>query len=234
VKSERPDLALTIARLVRSAAPVTPLDAPTARLARWLSMAMGVVFLCAVIVGARGDVAAQMANGWFVVRAATTLGIGVGAAWVVFLMSVPGVEPSGRLRALPMAGCGVWAVMLARATAATPAPLELLPHVTPEPSCVLLIAAIAMAPGAALVRMLRHAAPLQARWTAGLAGLASLALGALGAQVVCTNDAGAHHLLWHLAPVLLLTLGCVALGPALCGWPRSASATLQSRGAPTR
>jgi hypothetical protein len=70
-----------------------------------------------------------------------------------------------------------------------------------------------------LVRMLRHAAPLQARWTGGFAGLASLALGALGTQFVCTNDAEAHHLLWHFTPVVLLALASGAVGSSLFGWP---------------
>ena len=101
--------------------------------------------------------------------------------------------------------------------AATRSPLDVLLQVTPHPSCVLLIAATALAPGVALVRMLQHAAPLQAAWTAGLAGLASLALGALGAQFVCSNDAAAHHLLWHFTPVVLFTLASAAAGSSVLG-----------------
>jgi hypothetical protein len=219
VKSERPDLPLTIARLVRSAAPVTPLEAPSVRLARWAITSTALAFLSVVILGMRADVAAQMANGWFVARATATLAIVVVAAIVAFFISVPGVEPSRLVRALPLAGCLVWAVMLVGTIAATRSPLDVLLQVTPHPSCVLLIAATAITPGVMLVRMLRHAAPLQARWTGGFAGLASLALGALGTQFVCTNDAAAHHLLWHFTPVVLLALASVAVGSSLFGWP---------------
>jgi hypothetical protein len=52
--------------------------------------------------------------------------------------------------------------------------------------------------------MLRRAAPLARVWTCALAGLASLALGALGTQFVCTDDSAAHHLLWHVLPLVLL------------------------------
>ena len=51
-------------------------------------------------------------------------------------------------------------------------------------------------------------------------GLASLAVGALGTQFMCTNDAAAHHLLWHFTPVLLLTMASIAVGSSLFGWPR--------------
>ena len=72
------------------------------------------------------------------------------------------------------------------------------------------------------MRMLRGSAPLQARWTGGLAGLASLSLGALGTQFVCTNDAAAHHLLWHFTPVVLFALASAAVGSSLFGWPHRA------------
>jgi hypothetical protein len=170
------------------------------------------------MLGVRPDVAAQI-NGWFGARATATLAIGVAAATVAFLMSVPGVEPSRLVRALPLAACLVWAAMLGSTIAATRSPLELLLQGMPHPSCVLLIGAIAMAPGVMLVRMLRQAAPLQTAWTGALAGLASLAVGALGAQFVCTNDAAAHHLLWHFTPVVLFAPAGIAVGTSLLGRP---------------
>ena len=220
MKSERPDLPLTIARLVRSATPVTPLEPPSVRLARWAISSTALVLPSVVILGVRSDVAAQMMNGWFIARATATLAIGVTAAIVAFFMSVPGVEPSRPARAVPLAACLAWAVMLVGTIAATRSPLDVLLQVTPHPSCVLLVVATALLPGATLVRMLRDAAPLQARWTGGFAGLASLALGALGTQFVCTNDAAAHHLLWHLTPVVLLTLTSAAVGSSVLGWSR--------------
>jgi hypothetical protein len=177
------------------------------------------VLVTVAIPGVRADLAAQMMNGWFVARATATLAIAAAAAIAAFLMSVPGVEASRLVRGLPLAACLVWASMLAGTVAASGSPLDSLLRVTPHPSCVLLIAATALCPGALLVRMLQRAAPLQAAWTGGLAGLASLALGALGAQVLCADDAAAHHLLWHLAPVVLLTAASVAVGPFLFGWP---------------
>lgn len=219
MKGERPDLPLTIARLVRSATPVTPLARPAVRLARWAIASTAVALVSVAMLGVRPDVAAQMTNGWFGARAAATLSIVVAAATVAFLMSVPGVEPSRPVRALPLAACLLWAAMLVVTIAATRSPLALLLQVTPHPSCVLLIVATAMVPGVMLVRMLRQAAPLQTAWTGALAGLASLAVGALGAQLVCANDAAVHHLLWHFTPVVLLTPAGIAVGTSLRGRP---------------
>jgi hypothetical protein len=219
VKSEHSDLSLTIATLARSATPVTPLEAASVRLARWAITSTALAVLSIAILGVRSDVAAQMMNGWFLTRATATLAIVVSAAIVTFFMSVPGVEPSRLVSAVPFAACLVWAVMLVGTLAATQSPVDILLQVTPHPTCVLLIAATAIMPGGILVRMLRHAAPLQARSTSGFTGLASFALGALGTQFVCTNDAAAHHLLWHFTPVVVFALASVAVGSLLFGWP---------------
>lgn len=218
MKGDRPDLPLTIARLVRSATPVTPLARPSVRLAGWVIASTALVLVSVAALGVRPDVAAQMTNGWFGARATATLAVGVSAATVAFLMSVPGVEPPRLARALPLAACLAWgAMLLLGALAAARPPLYQLLQGTPHPSCVLLIVATAVAPGVLLARMLRQAAPLQTAWTGALAGLASLAAGALGAQFVCTSDAAAHQLLWHFAPVVLLAPGGIAAGTPLPG-----------------
>lgn len=215
MKSERPDLSLTIARLVRSAAPVVTLERPSVRFVRWMVAATALTFTCVIILGVRADAGTQMLNSLFLARASTTLAIMVTAGILAFWMSVPAGQPSRLVRALPLATCLTWAAILAGTIMMSTPPLRFLLQVTPHPSCVLFIAATALAPAIVLVRMLRRAAPLQATLTGGFAGLASLAAGAVGAQFVCANDAAAHHLLWHFTPVMLLTLVSAAAGSLL-------------------
>jgi hypothetical protein len=181
--------------------------------------------LTIAVLGARADVAAQMTNGWFVARATAALAIVAAAAIVAFLTAVPGVEPSRFARALPWAAGLSWGVMLAGAIAATRSPLALLLQAAPHPSCVLIIAAAAVSPWLMLVRMLRRGAALHAARTAAYAGAASLGVGALAAQFVCTNDAAAHHLLWHFTPVVLLTAASIVTGSVFLERP-SAGRTL--------
>jgi hypothetical protein len=54
--------------------------------------------------------------------------------------------------------------------------------------------------------MLRGAAPLRHRWSAGLATLAALALAAAGTQFICPIDDPAHYLVGHFAPVAALAI----------------------------
>jgi hypothetical protein len=221
VKNERPDLPLTIARLVRSATPVAPLAPPLVRMTRWTIAAAGLVLLSVVLLGVRVDVAPRMIDGWFIARAVATLAIVAVAAAVAFLISVPGVWPSRAARTLPVMAGVAWGVMLAAALAFAGSPWERLLLVQPHPMCVLQIVGIALLPGVALTRMLRRAAPLRRQWAGGLAGLATAALGALGAQFVCGDDTAAHHLLWHFTPVVLLALAGVAMGASVFAPPRA-------------
>jgi hypothetical protein len=177
-----------------------------------------------VILGVRADIAVQMVDGWFVARATATLAIVVAAAIIALRMSVPGLEPSGRVRALPLAVCLAWAGMLIGPIAATQSPVDALLQVPVHPACALSITATAFPAWAVLAQMLSGAVPLQARWTGGLAGLASLAAGALGVQFVCGDDRAAHHLLWHFTPVAGLTIVSAVAGSRLFRWsPRQAS-----------
>lgn len=219
MKSEHPDLPLTIAALARSGTAVRPLRTPSVRLARWALMSAGLGAVSLVLFGVRADAMAQAGNGWFMARAAATLAVAIGAATVAMLMSVPGIEPSRVTRALPMAACLAWAAMLIVPIATSESPVEVLRQVAVHPSCVLFIAATALPAWAVLVRMLRRAAPLHVRWTAGLVGLASLAAGALTAQFVCSDDRAAHHLLWHFTPVVGLAVASVVAGSSLLAWP---------------
>jgi hypothetical protein len=215
VKSEHPDLSLTIATLVRSAAPVVALKPPVARFARWMLAVTALAFAGVIILGPRADAGTQMLNTWFLARASATLALMVTAGMLAFLMSVPAGEPLRLMRAVPLAMCLMWAAILVSTLPTGKSGLVLLLQVTPHPSCVLSIAVTALSPAFLMLRMLRRAVPLQATLTAGFGGLASLAAGALGAQFVCTNDAAAHHLLWHFTPVVLLTLAGAAAGSLL-------------------
>jgi hypothetical protein len=212
VKTERPNIPLTIANLVRTARPVSPLRDPSTRAARWVVAAAALMLWSVGILGPRADIAAHLMDGGFLARATATLAVAIAAAVLAFVISVPGVEPSLRLRAWALLACVVWPAILIITIATTGPPLELVLHVTPHPACVLRIAAAAVAPWILLVHMLRLAAPLQPRRTGGLAGLASLALGAIGAQLVCIDDGAAHQLLWHFTPVVLLTIATFSFG----------------------
>jgi len=215
VKNDRSAVASTIAALVRDAAPVVPLDPPSARVSRWALSSAAFAVLAVVFLGTRHDVASQLGRPWFAARAAVTLATAIAAATAAVRLSVPGLARPLRIGAMPWALCLGWGASLAGGLVSIGSPLRLLLSASPHVSCVVCIAAIGLVPGVWLVRTLRQAEPLDVRWTGGCAGLASAASGALATQFVCSSDAPAHHLLWHFAPVVLLALAPLALAPGL-------------------
>lgn len=214
-----PDLAATIAGLVRNLHPVAPLEPPALRLLRWAATTTGLGLVSVILLGVRPDAAERVQAGWFLLRAAATLGMAMAGAGIAFVTSVPGRGRSLVARALPAATGLVWAGLLAQTITGIGSPIALLSGATVHPVCVLLVTTIALPPGVVLARMLRHGAPLQAGWTAACAGLASAGVGALGAQFVCANDAAAHHLVWHVTPVAVLTAAAAVAGPWLLPGP---------------
>ena len=219
MKSDQPDIASTIAALVRDATPVAPLDLPSVRVTRWALVSAAAAVLAVAWLGARPDLALQLGRPWFAARAALTLATAMTAAVVAVRMSVPGLARAHGLRAVPWALCLGWGALLVGALAATGTPLRLLRDASPHLSCCICITAIGLVPGVWLMCSLRQAAPLDARWTGGCAGLAGAAAGALATQFVCGSDAPAHHLLWHLLPVAVLALAQLAVAPLLFSHP---------------
>jgi hypothetical protein len=72
-----------------------------------------------------------------------------------------------------------------------------------------------LVPVVLIVVLVRRAAPLEFVWTSALSLLAGLALGAIGALFICPIDRAAHLLLWHVTPVVVLTVTGAIAGRAL-------------------
>jgi hypothetical protein len=226
VKPERPSLPLVIAALARAGVPITPLPSPSARWGRWTLQALAAGVVATVLLRLRPDAAARLHDPFFMMTALVTLGLALTAAAGAFALSVPGAR--GRVaRWLPLLPAIAWAALLSTRLAATGAPLARLAATPFHPVCVLLILSVSAVPGVLLFGMLRRAAPLSVLWTGALAALASLALGALGTQFVCTVDAPAHHLVWHVLPVAVLTCGGLALGARLFAWRDTAAGIMR-------
>lgn len=217
---ERPPLPLVIAELARDVPPVTPLPSLWTRYMMWTAKAVVAGAIVTLLCGLRPDLGTRLQETAFLVPVLTTLGLALCAAAGAFVLSVPGVERWHAARWPALAAAIGWGAWLWTRLLAAGDPVDQLTATPPHPACVLLILGVSALPGLSLFTMLRHAAPLQTRWTGVLAALASLALGAVGTQCICPIDAPAHHVLWHFAPVVVLSVGGLALGAHLFNWRR--------------
>ena len=199
-----------IVRLTRTLEPVVPLPRPMVRATRWAAISLAAAGAGAIVVGLRADLPAAIREPAFAILVVMAVLTAVSSAVSALVLSVPGEERSPAQRGVPILIAAFWTATLVAALAAGGDSIPRLLSLPVHPACVVEIGAFAAIPGWALFAMLRRAAPLHVGWSAALAGLAATALGAGATQLVCPIDDPAHHLVGHLLPMGLFTIGIAA------------------------
>jgi hypothetical protein len=207
-----------IQQLAADATPVRRLPPVVVRAVGWLVFAALSLAVVMLLMGVRRELDGTADRIDFTIEAALLLVTAVSAAIGALLVSIPGADPSGRMRWIPIV-LGVACVALAAGelvyAAVTGAPTGQLTFAW---HCVYKTTSVAIVPGALLFVMMRRAAPLHAAWAGTLALLATAAIGVLGANIICPNDRPLHMLLWHVLPLMLFAGAGAALGRWLLRW----------------
>ncbi len=159
-----------IRNLARVAPPVRRLPPPHRRVARWLALALPVIALFGMIMGARPDLGERLAEPEFLLPLVAALATAVCAAHAAFSSCVPGSPPLTLW--LPAPPLAVWIGSLGQ---------QCWDHwlrygpegviFRPDPVCLPIIAMVGAIPAAAMVVMARRGAPLAPRLTAWLSTL---------------------------------------------------------------
>ena len=195
-----------IVTLAHESGPWTPLAPVRVRVARWILLAAGLCVVMVAAVGARPDIRLALQSPAYVLLAVATLFSGLVASVSAMTLSVPGAERTRLWRAVAVLLAAAWALALVSRLAAGGDAWPRLVALPNHWACVAEIAGLSLASGWALFVMIHRAAPLQRGWSAGLATLASTALAATATQIMCPIDDPAHHLVSHVAPVLVLVV----------------------------
>jgi len=198
-----------IERLAADLRTVRPLGPPWRRAALWLGVAVPYVAL--VVWGKLMMVdPAQAANDTrFMVEQAATLATAFTAAIAAFRSAVPGFDM--RILLLPVAPLGLWLASVGQGCVQDWLRLGADGlTIRPDWDCLQMATVIGIVPAAAIIMMLRKAAPLHPRLTLALAALAVAALANFGLQFAHVRDASIMVLVWHL--------GAAAVLAALGGW----------------
>lgn len=208
------DLIITLASQAR---PVTPLPAPAARAARWVASVVVVVGMAVAWRGLRQNWPAALADPTFVITNLLIVIVGILSAWAALTLAVPGAMRSPRGQWAPIAGLGAWGAILIQQVASSG---ELSAAFMTEPvvsGCMWKTYGIAVGPALVIILLARRAAPLDWRWTTGLAVLSALAFGVAGTELICPIAGAAHLFNWHFLPVAAMTLAAFVAGGL---WPR--------------
>ena len=197
-----------VADLARRVTPVRPLDAPIVRAMSWSALAVLSVAGGVLLFGARPDIATRVSQPGF----AWTLVLGAALAAVAsasaLLLAVPGAERTPVLRVTATCLLAAWAFGLGWNLVRHGGSLVSDLH---WPVCFVRAVAIGLVPSAALVAMVRVAAPLRGEWTGALAATAAMSAATIAVQIACPFDDPLHALVGHYAPVAVAAAaGCFA------------------------
>jgi hypothetical protein len=170
--------------------------------------------VCALVVvglaiawrGLRTNWASAFADPTFVVTSLLILIVAMMAAWTALTLAVPGALRSTWAKWLPVAGLGAWGAILIQQVISTGSVATTLMTERMVAGCMWKTYGIAVGPALVLTLLAQRAAPLDWRWTAGLAALSALAFGVLGTELICPLTGAAHLFSWHFLPVAVMTL----------------------------
>ena len=207
------DLIVTLASL---ATPVKRLPAPAVRMARWVLLASLVVGVGIAWRGLRQNWAAALVDPSFIVTTVLIVLVALLAAWATFALAVPGALRSPIMKWAPLAALGLWGVVLIQQVGLN----ALVPTLFGEPvvaGCMWKTYGIAVGPALIIILLARRAAPLDWRWTGGLAALSALAFGVVGTELICPVTRHVHLFSWHFLPVVGMTILAFCAGSI---WPR--------------
>jgi hypothetical protein len=206
-----------IERLAADLKPVRPLWPPWARTVLWMGIALP--YVVAVVWGKLTMVdPVQIANDTrFMIEQAATLATALTAAIAAFRSAVPGFDM--RVLLLPVAPLGLWL-----ATAGHGCIQDWIRlgadglAIRPDWDCLPMATIIGIIPAAAIIVMLRRAAPLHPRLTLALAALAVASIANFGLQFAHVRDSSIMVLVWHLGVAAVLTALGGWLGRRVLGW----------------
>lgn len=208
------DTQTLIDALGRDARPVRRLRPPSLRAALWLGFALAVVGLLVLHHGLRHDLAWRFGQSEFLLEWLGALATGIGATLGAFHLSLPG--RSWRWVLAPLPGLALWLSSMGYGCYADW--IRLGPdgfQLGTSFDCFSFIATTTIPLSAALLFLLRYAAPVRPVATTVLATLSVAALAAAGQSMVHGLDTTIMILVWHLGSTSLLLLASRLAGPRL-------------------
>ncbi len=195
--------------LVADATPVRRLRPPLVRAGIWLAVAAFVLVLIAISHGVRPDLTQKMQQAPFTIGIAGSLLTGVLAAIASFLLSLP--DRSRLWLLLPGPALAVWVATLGYGCLT--AWVGLGPNgvrFDDMAECFASVVLTSVPLSAALLLMLRHAAPLRPSAATTMGSLAIAAITATGLLFFHSLDATVMILIWNLGvAAIIVTTGSV-------------------------
>lgn len=184
--------------------PVKPHPGVLTLFIRWCIALLISLFLGMALFGIRPDISEALFDANFLFQTSLLLITAIASAVTVFLLSVPGLEPTRFVKVIPILTTALWIVTI---VASLLGASELIAG--KGFNCIRDLLVLGAAPGLLLFTSIRAAAPFKLTLSGFLIALSVAATGAFGTQFLCRNEDPLHLFVWHFLPLIAVSmLGC--------------------------
>jgi len=188
-----------------------PLPHPLAIAGKWLALLAVYFVVMTLVTGFRSDIATKWAQPFYLMELAGMLATAITAAIAASFLALPDVGGRSWLKFVPLIPIMIYGILLMESIASGNA-MPLIECIQMQRyDCLLTIIFFSIAPAIFMFITIQHAAPTRCCWAGSMAGLSASSLGYVLLRLVDTDDNPSELIIWHLIPVMLVTMvGMVA------------------------
>lgn len=208
-----------IHQLVQESKPVKRIAPYKIRLLLWLLISLVLTIAAIFIWGPRSDLHERIYELSFVLEMGILFLMMLSASFSAFSLSVPGEKAPKGLRLLATLSIFLWLGLIFLSTFLRQGHLGWSAKAwLPGWGCMNHTLLLVILPTLSIFIMLRKAAVLRPALVGLLAGLAAVSFAAFAIRITCHSDALWHLVLWHIAPIILVTFVAILLGAWVFNW----------------
>lgn len=189
-----------------------PMPQPLKLAAKWTLLMLGYLAAIALILGMRPDMPSKLEAYSFLLEQLIAIAAGIAALLATAFLALPDTGQKPWVRYLPLVLIGGMIATLGYSIFSGSA-MSLSECLSQDHmSCIIELFLFSLAPGALLFAALKKAAPYYSGWAGAMVGLSAGCFGYVLLRLTEAADDATVLTVWHLLPVLALTLLCVWLG----------------------
>lgn len=188
-----------------------PLPHPLAIAGKWLALLAVYFVIVTLVTGFRPDLATKWTQAFYLLELVGMLATGITAAIAASFLALPDVGGRPWVKFVPLIPIMMLGLLLMESIASGNA-MPLIECIQMQRyDCLARIALFSLVPAAVMFVAIQRAAPTRCCWAGSMAGLSTASFGYVLLRLVDTADDPSALVIWHLIPVMLVTMvGMVA------------------------
>lgn len=189
-----------------------PLPHPLAVAGKWLVLLAVYFGIVTLVTGFRPDIATKWTQPLYLMELTGMLATAIAAAIAASFLALPDVGQRPWLKFVPLIPIMILGALLMQSIASGNA-MPLIECIKMQRyDCLVRITLFSVVPAAFMFITIQRAAPTRCCWAGSMAGLSTASFGYVLLRIVDTADDPSALVIWHLIPVMLVTMIGMVVG----------------------